>query len=408
MTLINYHIQKEDQQNTSRWVSRLLHLAYRGSQPRKRIKVLVNPFGGQGKAQRLYTEDIEPILTAAHCQFDVERTQFQGHAVEIAEKLDIDAYDVVAACSGDGIPYEVFNGLGKRRDARRALSKIAVVQLPCGSGNGMSLNLNGTDSASMAACAVVKGIRTPLDLVSITQGDQRILSFMSQSFGIIAECDLDTDNLRWMGSARFTWGYLVRLLGKKVYPCDIAVKVEVATKPQIRDHYRNELGNRTSHNSRDDNEFQYSSHNYQGLPPLKYGTVNDPLPSTWSLLPAPKLGNFWTGNMPHMAPDTTIFPASLPCDGLIDLVTVESDVSRLTSLRSILAVQNDTFFDLDHVSYSKISGYRLIPKLGRKGGCVSVDGERFPCEPWQAEVHPGLGTVLTKREGVYEAKGVLG
>lgn len=408
VTSINYKIQQEARQNASLWVSMLLHLAYSGSQPRKRIKVLVNPFGGQGKAEKLYTEDIEPILTAAHCQLDVERTQFQGHAVEIAEKLDIDAFDVVAACSGDGLPHEIFNGLGKRRDARRALSKLAVAQLPCGSGNAMSLNLNGTNSASMAALAVVKGIRTPLDLMSITQGDQRTLSFLSQSFGIIAECDLDTDNLRWMGSARFTWGYLVRLLGKKVYPCDIAVKVEVATKPQIRDHYRNELNNRISLTSRDQNEDVSSSQNYQGLPRLKYGTVNDPLPSTWPLLPAPKLGNFWTGNMPYMAPDTNIFPASLPCDGLADIVTVDGDVSRGTSIRTLLAAQNDNFFDLEHVSYRKISGYRLIPKLGRKGGCVSIDGERFPCEPWQAEVHRGLGTILTKRGRAYEAKGVLG
>lgn len=402
MTAISYPIQDRDRQNAGSWITKLLQLAYSRSQPRKRIKVLVNPFGGKGHAERLYKEEIEPVLRVAQCEIDVERTLFQGHAVEIAEKLDIDAYDVVAACSGDGIPHEIFNGLGKRRDARRALSKLALVQLPCGSGNAMSLNLNGTNSASLAALTLVKGIRTPLDLMSITQGEQRSLSFLSQSFGIIAECDLDTDNLRWMGSARFTWGYLVRLFGKKVYPCDIAVKVEIATKPQIRDHYRNEL------NNRNENETHPLHNQQEGLPPLRYGTVNDPLPSTWPLLPAPKLGNFWAGNMPYMTPDTNIFPASLPSDGYADLVTVDGDVSRSTALRSLLAVQNDTFFDQEHVSYRKISGYRLIPKLGRKGGCVSVDGERFPCEPWQVEVHRGLGTVLTKRGKVYEAKGVLG
>lgn len=147
---------------------------------------------------------------------DVERTAYSGHAVEIAAKLDPDAYDVIASCSGDGLPHEVFNGLGKKQDARKALSKVAVVQLPCGTGNAMSWNLNGTDSTSIAALSIVKGIRTPLDLVSITQGDKRTLSFLSQAVGIVAEVDLGTEHIRWMGSARFTYGFLVRLLRKTV------------------------------------------------------------------------------------------------------------------------------------------------------------------------------------------------
>lgn len=82
----------------------------------------------------------------------------------------------------------------------------------------MSWNLNGTDSPSLAALAVVKGIRTPLDLCAVTQvvdgEEQRYVSFLSQSVGIVAESDLGTDHLRWMGDARFTWGFLSRLLGE--------------------------------------------------------------------------------------------------------------------------------------------------------------------------------------------------
>ncbi len=406
---VNYPVENSNRPFAALWASRLLNHAYGDSQRRKRIKVLVNPVGGKGSAEKWFNQDIEPILTAARCEIDVERTQFQGHGMEIAEKLDIDAYDVIAACSGDGLCYEIFNGLGKKRDARRALSRIAVVQFPCGSGNAMSWNLNGTDSTSMAALAVVKGIRTPLDLVSITQGDRRILSFLSQSFGIVAESDLETDHLRWMGSARFTWGYLVRLLGKTVYPCDIAVKVDIGTKPQIRDHYRNELKYLPPLESGDGAKSSPSPAipGDDGLPPLKYGTINDPLPSTWTLLPAPTLGTFWCGNMPFMAPSTNVFPASLPCDGLVDLVTIDGDIPRSAAIRSMLAAENNTFFDMQHVHYRKISGYRLIPKLGRNGGSVSIDGERIPCEPWQAEVHRGLGMVLSRRGGVYEAKGVL-
>jgi len=383
-----------------------LDRAYGESQRNKRIKVLINPYGGKGSAHKWYLRDIEPIFAAARCELDVERTQSQGHATEIAEKLDTDAYDVIASCSGDGLPHEVFNGLGRKKDARRALSKLAVVQLPCGTGNAMSWNLNGTDSTSMAALCVVKGLQTPLDLVSITQGDRRTLSFLSQSVGIVAESDLGTENLRWMGSARFTYGFLVRLLGKTVYPCDLAVQVEIGEKAAIKEHYRAELGNRAPTNERREHASS-SSHEGEGLPLLKYGIISDKLPEGWQMMPYDKLGNFYAGNMAFMAPDTEFFPATLPNDGYLDLVTIDGDIKRSAAIQTLMAVEKGTFFGMPHVNYRKISGYRIIPK-GQQDGYISIDGERVPFEPFQAEVHRGLGTVLSRSGHIYEGKGVSG
>lgn len=398
MASVNYLVEKPEQSHAISWVSKLLDRAYGGSQRRKRIKVLVNPFSGSGNAPKWYLRDIEPIFAAARCEVDVERTQFSGHGVEIAQKLDIDAYDVIASCSGDGLPHEVFNGLGRKKNAARALSKIAVVNLPCGSGNAMSWNLNGTGSPSMAALCTVKGIRTPLDLISITQGEKRYLSFLSQSVGIVAESDLGTEHLRWMGEARFTYGILIRLLRKTVYPCHLAVKLEIPTKPRIKEHYRHELNNHAPADSRRD------SFPDPGLPSLKHGSINFPLPSDWTLVPCDKLGNFYVGNMAFMAASTNFFPASLPSDGCLDLVTIDSDISRSAALNCLFAIEKGTFFDLPHVNYRKVSAYRIIPR--EKKGYVSIDGERVPFEPFQAEVHRGLGTVLSRSGHLYEAKGV--
>ncbi|KAI4197863.1 MAG: hypothetical protein LQ346_002877 [Caloplaca aetnensis] len=406
---INYPIEKPAHPHAISWVENLLDRAYGESQRKKRIKVLINPFGGKGKAQKWYLRDIEPIFAAARCDVDVEKTQYRGHAVEIAEHLDPDAYDVVAACSGDGLPYEVFNGLGKKSDARQALEKIAVVQLPCGTGNALSLNLNGTDSPSMAALCIVKGIRTPLDLTSITQGDRRTLSFLSQSIGIVAESDLATEHLRWLGSTRFTYGILVRLLRKTVYPCDLAIKVEVATKAEVRDYYQRALKDRPvpeQHRGSLNPPSTAGRHLEVGLPSLQFGTISDELPSGWTLFPYEKLGNFYSGNMALMAPDTNFFPATLPNDGCMDLVMVDGDISRTAAIRSIMAVGSGTFFDMPHVQYQKISGYRIIPR-NQKDGYISIDGERMPFEPFQAEVHRGLGTTLSKSGHFYEAPGLV-
>lgn len=408
VAVVEYLVDKPERPRVALWIAKLLDRAYGESQRNKRIKVLINPYGGQGSAQKWFARDIEPIFAAAHCKVDVERTQFKGHAVEIAQKLDVEAYDVIASCSGDGIPHEVFNGLGKKKDARRALSNVAVVQLPCGSGNAMSWSLNGTDSTSLAALCIVKGIRTPLDLVSITQGEERTLSFLSQSVGVVAESDLGTDHLRWMGSARFTYGFLVRLLRKKVYPCDIAVKVEFGTKAEVKEHYRAQCRSRLSMEERRKSPEAPASLDFQngdGLPPLKFGTISDDLPSDWNLLPYDNLGNFYAGNMKYIAPDAPFFIAALPNDGYLDLVTVDGDIPRTTAIKLLLSVEKGTFLDKPEVLYRKITGYRIIPKW-QEDGYISLDGERVPFAPFQAEVHHGLGTVLSKSGYMYEGIGI--
>ncbi|RDW94497.1 sphingoid long chain base kinase-like protein [Coleophoma crateriformis] len=409
---LKYTIEAPNLEPTHKWINKLLDRSYGESQKNKRAKVLVNPHSGKGSAEKWYHRDIEPLLKAARVKIDMQKTQYRGEAIEISEKLDIEAYDMIVSCSGDGLPHEVFNGLGKRSDAKKALSKIAVVQLPCGSGNAMSCNLNGTDSASLATLAIIKGIPTPLDLISITQGQTRTLSFLSQAVGIVAESDLATENLRWMGAARFTYGFLVRLLDQMMYPCDIAVKVAIDDKPSIREHYRREQNNyepaseRRGYKHLLDDDASASSGNEDGLPPLRYGTINDKLPEDWEVMPYDNLGNFYCGNMGYMAADANFFAPALPNDGFMDLVTIDGDVSRIAALRMMFAVETGKFFDIPLVRYRKVLGFRLTPR-NQADGYISIDGERVPFEPFQAEIHKGLGTVLTKSGHMYEAPGPI-
>lgn len=47
-----------------------------------------------------------------------------------------------------------------------------------------------------------------VDLFSFTQDDERSISFMSQSLGLMADLDVGTEHLRWMGDTRFIVGML--------------------------------------------------------------------------------------------------------------------------------------------------------------------------------------------------------
>lgn len=403
VSALHYPIAEKEKGALEAWVHKLLDLAYGNAQRRKRLKVLINPFGGKGTAASLYQMYAAPVFAAARCQVELQSTEHRGHAIEIAEKLDINAYDAIVCCSGDGLPYEVFNGLGNRANGREALAKVAVTLLPCGSGNGMTWNCLGTGSVSIAALGIVKGLRTPLDLVSITQQNARTLSFLSQSFGIVAESDLGTDNIRWMGAQRFTYGFLVRLLKRTIWPCDLNIKVEIDDKQAIKDHYAafktrefDPLADRTRLEAAEQSP---------ALPKLQYGTVQDELPKDWDTIPGESMGNFYAGNMAIMSKDTNFFPASLPNDGLMDVVTIDGTVSRVTSLKMMNELGTGGFFDMADVKIRKATAFRLVPH--EKEGYISIDGEEVPFEALQAEIHQGLGTVLSKSGHLYEAEGPL-
>ncbi|ESA42797.1 sphingoid long chain base kinase 4, variant [Neurospora crassa OR74A] len=400
------------------FVARVLDLAYPAPiQRRKRAWVLVNPHAGPGGADKIFEKKVRPIFEAARMPLTVVRTTYSGEAVTLAQDLDISEYDIAIPCSGDGLPHEVFNGLSKRPDARKALAKLAVCHIPCGSGNAMSCNLYGTHRPSLAALAIVKGVPTKLDLCSVTlQDGERLTSFLSQAYGLIADLDITTEHLRWMGAARFTYGFLTLAIRKKTYPCDVAMKVEVGGKEEIRGHYargvkgaESDVGNGEASG---DGEEGGSSDGEgegegEGMPGLKYGTVNDKLPEDWEVVPHEKLGSFYCGNMAYMAPDANFFSAALANDGLLDLITTDGDISLWKNINLQLSVESGHFFDNPLVSYRKVSAFRLTPRYQDPNGVISIDGEARPFAPFQVEVHKGLGLTLSKR-GVFEAPGPHG
>ncbi|KAF4997732.1 hypothetical protein FGRMN_3652 [Fusarium graminum] len=405
----NYTLAVDDEStnepSAETFVKTLLSRAYGDAPPAKRAYVLINPNSGPGGAVKQWENEVKPLFDAAKMQLDVVILKHGGEAVELAQNADLSRYDTIMACSGDGTPHEIFNGLAKRPDAARALATMPVSHIPCGSGNAFSCNLYGSHRPSFAALAIIKGIVTPMDLVSVTSGNNRIISFLSQTLGLIAECDLGTEHMRWMGSARFEVGVVQRMFKKKCYPFDLAVKVEIEDKNDVKAHYKHHASTTSLARLSKSAEAGPMADD-AGLPKLKYGTIQDDLPEGWELIPYNKIGTFYAGNMAYMSPDAPFFAASLISDGLMDLVTIDGDLPFLTAIGVLLDVEAEKLFDNPHVTYKKISAYRIIPR-DQKDGYISIDGEKCPFGPFQAEIHQGLGRVISKA-GKYEASGPKG
>ncbi|SCU91235.1 LAFA_0F02608g1_1 [Lachancea sp. 'fantastica'] len=376
----------------------LMQRSYKNSKRGRSILTIINPHGGKGQAKKLFVSKVKPILAASNCILEVLETSYRGHAMEVAQNLDIDKYDVIACASGDGIPHEVLNGLFKREDRAAAFNKLAITQLPCGSGNAMSLSCHGTANPTYAALSVVKAPEVKIDLMCCTQPsykNEHRLSFLSQTFGVIAESDINTECIRWMGPSRFELGVLVNVLQRKKYPCDLYVKYSAKSKNDLREHYNIHKKKQESDDDGSSSENLDQRNVQESDFQLTYDLF-DPVPDDWELLDpevTANLGIFYAGKMPYIAPNTKFFPAALPNDGCFDLVLTDSRTSITRMAPILLSLDKGHHVLQPEVIHSKVTAYRLVPKL--KQSIISVDGEAFPYEPLQVEVLPGLCKTLS-------------
>ena len=101
--------------------------------PKKRIIFVVNPISGT-HGKEFILKLIERELDRSKYEYSIRKTEYAGHASEIAAQAAAEGADIVVAIGGDG----TINEIG------RALihTDTAMGIIPCGSGNGLARHLH--------------------------------------------------------------------------------------------------------------------------------------------------------------------------------------------------------------------------------------------------------------------------
>lgn len=99
---------------------------------KKELLVIINPISGTGK-QKGIDSKINDILDKSKFNIEIIKTEYAGHASEIAEKAIEEKKDIIAVIGGDGTVNEVAKMLVN--------SNVAMAIVPCGSGNGLARHL---------------------------------------------------------------------------------------------------------------------------------------------------------------------------------------------------------------------------------------------------------------------------
>ncbi|CAG7846122.1 Sphingoid long chain base kinase 4 {ECO:0000250/UniProtKB:Q12246} Short=LCB kinase 4 {ECO:0000250/UniProtKB:Q12246}; {ECO:0000250/UniProtKB:Q12246}; AltName: Full=Sphinganine kinase 4 {ECO:0000305} [Serendipita indica DSM 11827] len=375
---------EEIRQEAQRWADKLLDAAYKGLKRNRKLRAFLNPIGGKGKGAHIYQHEVEPIFAAARCKVEFTSTAYQGHMVELAQKVDLDV-DAIVVLSGDGGIHEVVNGLAKHEQAARAL-RIPVAQISTGSANAVCVNILGPkDAFDIGKCCLnaIKGRPMKLPIYSIKQGDKKYFSFLTQAGGLMADLDLGTEHLRWMGDTRFVLGYLRGVVSKKICPVEIEYRLVQSDKVQMAASAKTSVHETHFH---EDEDMHDENHK------LPWHADDDEPEGTdgWTKFEKPVM-YYYAGGLPYVSRDLMQFPVANPSDGCIDLV-IQSRAPRAIMLKATVGAEKGEAYWIDSQHYFKVSGYRVKP-TGK--GNFTVDGEGYPFEPFELRVHAGQLRVLS-------------
>uniref|UniRef100_A0ACD5WJK0 Uncharacterized protein n=1 Tax=Avena sativa TaxID=4498 RepID=A0ACD5WJK0_AVESA len=350
------------------WAERLRGCLDSFGRPR-RLFVLVNPFGGKRCASKIYEAEIKPMLEAAGVEITMQETQYRGHAREVASSLDLATYDGIVCVSGDGVLVEVVNGILQRTDWEDAI-KMPIGILPAGTGNGMAKSLlhaaSETCSISDALFAIIRGHRQALDVCTIVQGERRIFSVLSVTWGLVADVDIESEKYRWMGSARFDFYALVRVMNLRRYHGSIhfvpAPGYEAYGEPV------KEVGSSIVERLEQNGESRVCS--YQSPPADFQG-------SDWRSIDGPFVA-VCINNVPWAAETVMAAPEAKFSDGYMDAVVIR-DCPKADLVALLLKMSDGSYVKSPYVTYLKVKSFRLSPghlvENPRRGGIIDVDGE---------------------------------
>ncbi|XP_017761073.1 PREDICTED: sphingosine kinase 2-like [Eufriesea mexicana] len=220
----------------------------------RKILVLLNPKSGPGRGREIFQKRIHPILSEAERLYEVHISKCPNYAREFVRTRDIYQWSGLLMVGGDGIVFEVVNGLFQRPDWEKTLKELPLGVIPCGSGNGLAKSIAYAKQEPydynpllVSALSVVKFKKAQMDLVRVETRNQILFSFLSVGWGLLADIDIESERLRAIGGQRFTVWTIARLIGLRTYkgkvsylPCDKVPSVENLGNSKAYNEYAKE------------------------------------------------------------------------------------------------------------------------------------------------------------------------
>lgn len=365
--------------------SKIENTTIRDCQPFKKYLIVMNPFSGSGNAKMIYDTILSPMLEqCGNIKQDFLITTHAGHAQEHCQQqrtkplskssddnkivtatttatADISEYDAIIALGGDGILFEILQGLQTRADYETLMEKIKFGIVGCGTCNGLAKSILHSSQENYSVLEstfmICSGLCEKMDLSSYqtTNSNKTFTSFLTFSWAIMADIDIEGERLRWLGP----------------YRCEIwaAVRAIFLRSYKARFSY-----------------LPYNKNTSQPENDVSLLSLKDPIPSNWITM-EDDFVFFWASHVSHAGVKLHSSPHSKLNDGIFQIMVVRKPCSRYESVAILLALEDGTHVNHPKVEFIACKAYRLEPIT--PGSFNDLDGEVIESGPIQAHVQPG-------------------
>jgi diacylglycerol kinase family enzyme len=253
-----------------------------------------------------------------------------------------------------GLLSEAFAGLAANADPAAALLPLAAI--PAGTGNAIAMSLASLAgeecsplSATLAALCCAAPLALDAAIVRQLGSAREMRSLLSLSWALIADIDIESEALRFLGPARFTVQALLRCALLRRY----------------------------------DGKLVYKPGPHAASPPGRPATLaeaalagNTGVCAGWLTLEGP-FESLWALNLPWGSQDAMPAPGALPSDGCYDVVLFRGG-SPLATAAALIALETGDHVGHACVTVVKATEFVLLPgkPQGGTAGILVLDGEK--------------------------------
>lgn len=201
---------------------------------------------------------------------------------------------------------------------------------------------------------ICRGLCEKLDLSSYQTADNKttFTSFLTFSWAIMADIDIEGEKLRWLGPLRCEIWAAVRAIFLRSY--------------RARFSYLSDT---------------HTSSLKESIP----ASLKDPIPKNWNTI-EDDFVLFWASHVSHAGEKLHSSPHSKLNDGIFQIMVVRKPCTRFEMVSILLALETGSHVNHKRVEFIPCKAYRLEPMTD--GSFNDLDGEVIQSGPIQARVQP--------------------
>jgi sphingosine kinase len=347
--------------------------------PFRTFLVFINPNSGTKQALNVFKSITEPMLTEAGISVDLVITQRANHAKEYVQSKDLDLskYSCICVISGDGLLFEVINGIAQRPsgDGLDILKVLPLAPIPGGTGNGLAKSIlfaSGDEpySAVSSTFVAIKGKRYPLDISVVRTLHDTHYAFLSLGWGLISDIDIKSECMRCLGEARLYLGAVYFISRKRFYNG----RLSMVLTTKVDSTSSTECASRNDNVPSPDIFSDPSNIEYRKV-------IEGPFLFVWAVQTS------------HAAATMHSGPGVRLDDGVFTIYVVRN-MSRCEMLQLLIDVDNGDHVKHVNVEVFKASSYCLEPARDSNDGVYSLDGEVIEYGPVSSTMLPSAACIL--------------